>query len=270
MTILLNDFKNKAVLITGGTMGIGLATGLAFAKQGAHCILTYKWGNANLDGVKNAFLKAGGLEPLIIQSDVAEQEDIEALLEEIKKNHPKIEVFVSNVSFAQLTKNLSEYTERGLFKSIDYCVWPLIEFTKKIKTLLGNYPRYIIGLSSHGPDAYHMNYDFVAAVKAIMETLAKYLNYRLAGQNVKINIVRARFVKTDSLWATFGREFEQFAHTHETPGLFIEPDEVASAILALCSGLMDGVSGQILNLDKGSMFADNIMRYYEEHNALAL
>jgi enoyl-[acyl-carrier-protein] reductase (NADH) len=103
-----------------------------------------------------------------------------------------------------------------------------------------------------------------------METLIKYLNYRLADENVKINIVRSSFVKTDSLWLTLGKEFEEFGHKYTTPGLFIEPEEVANVILALCSGLMNGVTGQVLNVDKGSAFADNIMRYYEEREKLSL
>lgn len=270
MTITLNNFTNKAVLITGGTMGIGLATALAFAKQGAHCILTYKWGNAEISEVKDHFIKVGGREPLIIQSDVADTEAIEELLTEIKKSHERIEVFISNVSFALLTKNLSDYSEQGLLKSIDYCVWPLIEFTKQINDIFGHYPRYIIGLSSNGPDYYHVNYDFVGIVKSMMETIIKYMNYRLGDKGVNINILRARFVKTHSLWATVGQEFEAFGHKYETPGLFIKTEEVANAILALCSGLMDGISGQVLSLDKGSTFADNIMHYYEEREVLGL
>ena len=48
----INDFHGKCVLITGGTMGIGLATGLAFARQGACPVLTYKWGTADEVGLR--------------------------------------------------------------------------------------------------------------------------------------------------------------------------------------------------------------------------
>ena len=41
------DFRNKSVLVTGGTMGIGLATALAFGRHGASCILTHKWETAD-------------------------------------------------------------------------------------------------------------------------------------------------------------------------------------------------------------------------------
>jgi enoyl-[acyl-carrier-protein] reductase (NADH) len=49
---------------------------------------------------------------------------------------------------------------------------------------------------------------------------------------------------------------------------FIACEEVANAILALCSGLMDGVSGQVIMVDRGTSFADNLMRLYNERDAL--
>ena len=45
MTDSFLDFSGKVVLITGGTRGIGLETGLSFAKRGAQCVLTYNWGD---------------------------------------------------------------------------------------------------------------------------------------------------------------------------------------------------------------------------------
>ena len=53
----MNALQGKAVLITGGTMGIGLATGLAFARQGAVCTLTHKWGTADEDEVRQLFVQ---------------------------------------------------------------------------------------------------------------------------------------------------------------------------------------------------------------------
>ena len=50
----------------------------------------------------------------------------------------------------------------------------------------------------------------------------------------------------------------------------MEPEEVAKAILALCSGLMDGVSGQVLMVDRGVTFRDNLMRLYNEREFLKL
>jgi NAD(P)-dependent dehydrogenase (short-subunit alcohol dehydrogenase family) len=266
----MNDLRGKAVLITGGTMGIGLATGLAFARQGAHCTLTCKWGTADEDAVRRAFRDEGLPVPAIETADVGREEDTALLLDRIAQRHSAIEVFVSNVSQALVVRDLEDYSKRALFKSIEYSAWPLYDYAQRIKDRFGAWPRYIVGLSSGGPDHFYQNYDFVAASKAVMETLVRYLNYRLFDQGVRVNVVRSRLVRTESLRATFGREFEEFAERFNLRGQFIECEEVADAILALCSGLLDGVSGQVLMVDRGTTFCDNLMRLYNEQDRLAL
>ena len=51
---------------------------------------------------------------------------------------------------------------------------------------------------------------------------------------------------------------------------FISCEEVAGAILALCSGMLDGMNGQVLMVDRGTTFFDNLMRIYEERDSLDL
>jgi NAD(P)-dependent dehydrogenase (short-subunit alcohol dehydrogenase family) len=268
--MMIEDLRGKAVLITGGTMGIGLATGLAFGRQGAHCILTHKWGTADEDEVRARFAEVGAPEPLIVQADVADDADTTALLEAVRPRHHAIEAFISNVSVALVVKDLEEYEKRSLFKSIEYSAWPMVEYTRRIKEVFGRYPRYVVGLSSGGPDAFYQNYDFAAAAKAVMETLCHYLNYRLFDEDVRVNVVRSRLVRTESLRATFGRDFEEFAERFNMKRQFIACEEVAHVIVALCSGLLDGVSGQVIMVDRGTSFFDNLMRLYNERDALDL
>ena len=264
------DLRGKAVLITGGTMGIGLATGLAFGREGARCVLTHKWGTADEDEVRAQFAEAGAPEPMIVQADVGHDEDTRALLEAIRAEHDSVEAFISNVSVGLIVKGVDDYEKRSLFKSIEYSAWPMVEYTRQIKAVFGRYPRYVVGLSSGGPDAFYKNYDFVAASKAVMETLCRYLNYRLFDEDIRINVVRSRLVRTESLRMTFGRDFEPFAERFNMKRQFITCEEVANAILALCSGLMDGVSGQVIMVDRGTSFFDNLMRLYEERDSLEI
>ncbi|HYR91919.1 MAG TPA: SDR family oxidoreductase [Terriglobia bacterium] len=266
----MNDLRGKAVLITGGTMGIGLATALAFARQGALCTLTYKWGTADLEEVSAKFRDQDLPAPTIIEADVGRSEDTDALLQQLRQRHDQIEAFISNVSVGQVVRDLDDYELRSLFGSIQYSAWPMIEYPRKIKQVFGRYPRYIVGLSSGGPDHFYKNYDFVAASKAVMETLCRYMNYRLFDEDVRINVVRSRLVRTESLRETFGRDFEEFAERFNMERQFIPCEEVANAVLALCSGLMDGVSGQVLMVDRGTTFFDNLMRLYNERNKLKL
>jgi NAD(P)-dependent dehydrogenase (short-subunit alcohol dehydrogenase family) len=249
-----NSLKGKAVLITGGTRGIGLATGLAFGRQGAVCTLTNRWGSADEDEILALFENAGAPAPHIVQADASNDDDTTELLQAMKERHESIEVFVSNVALASIVKNFESYQKRALFKSIEYTAWPMFAYTRGIKKVFGKYPRYVIGMSSDGPEQYCTNYDYVAACKALMETLVRYISYHLAGEDVRINVVRAGYVLTESLRATFGDEFEGFAQRFGMEKLVVTPDEVANVILALCSGLLDGVNGQIVMADRGTSF----------------
>jgi NAD(P)-dependent dehydrogenase (short-subunit alcohol dehydrogenase family) len=266
----MNDFRGKGVLITGGTMGIGLATALAFAQQGAHCIMTCKWKTAEPEGILAKFREQNLPAPDIIEADVGHAEDTDALLQRLRQRHDHIEAFVSNVSVGEIVQDLDGYKLRSLQRSIEYSAWPMVEYPRKIKQIFGRYPRYIVGLSSGGPDHFYKNYDFIAASKAVMETLCRYMNYRLFDEDVRINVVRSRLVRTESLRATFGRDFEEFAERFNMKRQFITCEEVANVVLALCSGLMDGVSGQVLMVDRGTTFFDNLMRLYNERNELEL
>lgn len=267
---MLNDLRGKAVIVTGGTMGIGLATGLAFAREGADVWLTYRWGTAEDDDVIAAFRAEGLPAPHVVQADVANDEDTLALLEDVKKTHDRVEAFVSNVSFAMVTRGFEDYDLRALHKSIDYSAWPMFAYPRHMKRVLGHWPRYVVGLSSGGPDAFYKNYDFVAGTKALMETLGRYMSYRLFDEDVRVNVVRSRLVRTESLRATFGADFEAFAEKFAMKRQFVTCEQVAGTILALCSGLMDAMNGQVIMVDHGATFFDNLMRFYAERDALTL
>ena len=111
-------------------------------------------------------------------------------------------------------------------------------------------------MSSEGPDRYVRHYDFVATSKAVLETLARYAAMRLEGVN--LNVVRAGYVWTESFRATFGDEFAGFAKARGLDRHFVHPEEIAHAILALCSGLLDGMTGQVLAVDRGLPFFETL------------
>jgi len=260
-----SDLKGKHVLITGGTRGIGLATGLALARYGARVALTHRWGSVTVEELAPKFAEVGAPPPLLIEADVVHEEDTAELLKTLSDNgFQGIDIFVSNVAFAQLVRGWEDMNARGLARGIDYSAWPIVGYSMALHEHFGRWPRYIIGMSSYGHETYHCNYDFAAAAKAVLETLVKYMAYRLFDEGVCVNAIRARWVETESLEATVGPEFPPFVRQWPHPGQFVTPEEVADAAVALCSGWLDGMSGSVLGVDHGATFFDNVMRLYTE------
>lgn len=268
-SLIKNDFKGKAVLVTGGTKGLGLAIGLAFGEQGAEVYLTHRWGSADEDAVRRAFTDRGAPVPQIVEADASNDDDTKRLLGAIRERHESIFVFVSNVSFAGVGKGMDGLSKRALFQSLEYSAWPMMGYAQHIKRIFGRYPRYTLGTSCDGPDTYYPNYEYVAVSKTVVETFCRYMAKHLfEAERASVNVIRSRPVSTESLVATFGAEFEPYLREHWGDDYLVDVEQVGAAALALCSGLMDALNGQVILLDRGVSFQDNLMRMFQ-HRAEA-
>src|SRR5262249_4845533 len=212
-------------------MGIGLETALALAERGARCAVTYKWGTADEDEVYRRFADKGAPKPLIIRADVGSADDTSALMEELRREWEQVDVFVSNASVALVVKDVEDYSFKAFSKAMEYTAWPMFAYINQIKESFCRYPRYVTAMSSRGPDSYAKGYDFVASSKAAMETMCRYLSYRLYDEDIRINVIRAGAVRTMSLRDTFG-DFEQFASKFLRDEHYIDAKEVSNCVVA--------------------------------------
>lgn len=253
------DLSGKAALITGGTRGIGLATGLELGRAGAQVYLTYKWGSADPKDIFRQFEEVGAPQPILLEADVSLDEDTHSLMEQIAQKHDRVDIFVSNVAFAQRTPSLEDYKKRSFFKTLEYSTWPMIAYTQAMHERFGAYPAHIIGISSDGHERFYPAYDFVAASKALLETFARYLSAQLQEHHTQVNVVRFGMVRTQSFEQMFGPEFLAYLeHEGITQADLLDPNECGRAILAICSGLMGALNGQIITVDRGQSFQDNL------------
>lgn len=258
------DLSEKVALITGGTGGIGLAAGLELGAAGARSILTYRWGSTPEDEIRRLFKDRGAPDPLILEADVSREEDTPILMERIAQEHSGIDIFVSNVGFALKAETLEDYRKKSLYKSFDYSTWPMIDYVRRARETFGRYPQTVLGVSSNGPDNYYRGYDYVAASKALLEFFTRYLAVHLYDEGCRVNTIRFGTVRTPSFTAIFGDEYFDWMKEHK--GLeeeaILTPAECGKVIMAMCSGLMTALNGQIINADLGLPFRDNAMMDY--------
>jgi enoyl-[acyl-carrier-protein] reductase (NADH) len=219
--------------------------------------------------VAREFEGLGAPSPRFYEADAADEGDTSKLMEELAKATKSIDIFISNVSFSLRTLTLADYKKRSLFKTLEYSTWPLIDYTRRIRQRFGSSPKYVLAISSDGPDHYYPGYDFVAASKALLEFFARYISVHLFAEGSRVNVLRFGTVDTDSFRAIFGKEFfDYMAEQGYSNEMILTPVDCGKAVLAMCSGLMDAVNGQIISVDYGLPFRDNTMgRYLSERSA---
>lgn len=244
------SFGGAAVIVTGGTRGLGKALGIEFGRAGATVYLTHRWGSVDEAELIAEFERAGLSAPHIVESDASDGAAARALMEHVREGSQQLVAIVSNLAFAQIVRDTSELKRSSFELSLRYSTWPLLELLHAAKDTLGAYPRYALAISSDGGDVCHPGYDMVGVAKAALETLCRYLALRLRGEGVRVNAVRVGAFDTASARTTFGEALFE-AELARRGDALLDPRAVARACVALCSGLMDSVTGQVITVDEG-------------------
>ena len=257
------DLRGAHALITGGTNGIGWGIAQQLAGAGAHLYLTYKWGSADNDARIKEIVDLGAPKPMLIEADAADEASAKALMERIAETAKGIDIFISNVAVAPQVKTLQDYSKKAFFRTLEYSSWPLINYLQEIYATFACYPRSVIAISSDGPSHYYRGYDFVSASKALLEHFARYLSIHLLPHGSRVNVVRFGTVRTESFAAIFGDKFFEFIEQNGGNAEHIlTPEECGGAVLALCSEFMRALNGQVITVDYGVTFKDNLMMRY--------
>jgi NAD(P)-dependent dehydrogenase (short-subunit alcohol dehydrogenase family) len=244
------DYRGRVLLVTGGTRGIGLAIGVSFARAGARVYLTQRWGSADPESVSQSFRNVGAEPPVIADCDVADPAATRKLMARIADESGRLDAVVSNVAFGKVISDLPDLKKSSLDLSLAYSAWPVVELVTAARMALGAFPRYVVGISSDGPEVCHPGYDLAGVSKAVLETLCRYLALRLKPEGVRVNALRPWLVDTASFRATFGDAAAR-AIAEGAPGIYMRADAVGDACLALCSGLLDSLTGQVISVDEG-------------------
>ena len=246
----LFSLRNKAILITGGTGGIGQAISLRFARAGAKVVANYLRNEKAAEHLK-AIAAEEGLDITLCRADLTHEKGLEQLDRTLQELGPHLSGLV-HCAATGIHRPIEELTERHFDWTLNLNVRA---FFKLIKLLL---PRFlkgssIVAVSSWGALRALPSYSVVGSSKGALEALARHLAVELAPRGIRVNILTAGAVLTDA-WKAMPNSEARIAETiRRTPaGRLATPEEVAYGAQFLCSDAASGVIGQTLVLDNGA------------------
>lgn len=242
--------EKKAALVTGGTRGIGRAVALQMAENGYQIILANYLQN-DVEAEKTRYiLKSKGVNCAIIKANLANLDDIDELFKEVDNHCNQIDAFVHCAALNafkplikikpnqwDLTLNINA---RGFLYSVQKCI-PLMSTGGSI-----------VAISSLGSTRVIPNYGAMGPTKSALESIVRYLGAELAPEKIRVNAVCGGIIETDSLMQFPDAENYLKKIVEHTPaGRIGKPEDIAKAVLFLCSAAAEFVYGHVFVVDGG-------------------
>jgi enoyl-[acyl-carrier protein] reductase III len=244
------EFEGKKAFVTGGTRGIGRAIALALAEAGADVAVNFLRNRAPAEETR-ALVEETGRRCLILKGNVADHDHIHRMYETIREEFGRLDLLVSNAASGVL-KPAVELTQKHWRWTMDINAGALLLMAQHIVDLMGEEGGKIVAVSSLGAIRAIPNYTAVGASKAALESLVRHLAAELAGRGVNVNAVSAGTVDTDALKHFPNREEMLSTTVERTPaGRLVTPEDVANAVLFLCSDRASMIQGHTLVIDGG-------------------
>jgi 3-oxoacyl-[acyl-carrier protein] reductase len=246
------EFKDKVVLITGASRGIGASTAKHFAEKGAQVIINYHPSKFEENAKENAERVLKSIEEKkgkgkLIQADISKEKEVEKMMSEIKKDFGTLDILVNNAGVVY-DLPFSETTAEQWREVLDVNLVGTFICSKAASKIMKK--GKIINLSSTNgincffPDS--MAYD---SSKAGVILLTKNLAQELA-PNILVNAVAPGWVNTE-----MNEDLPQEVVNEETEKIYLkrfaEPEEIAKVILFLASNDANYITGSILKVDGG-------------------
>jgi NAD(P)-dependent dehydrogenase (short-subunit alcohol dehydrogenase family) len=249
---IMKEFDGKVALVTGGGSGIGRATAIAFAREGAKVVI----GNRNVqrgEETVSMIRDAGGIASFK-RTDVLVAADIEALVDYAVKTYDRLDIAFNNAGIEGDPRPLAEQTEAN-FDAVMAInvkgVWLSMKY--EILRMLEQAGGAIVNCSSVAGVIGFPGIGIYAASKHAVIGLTKVAALEYSAQGIRINAVNPAVIDTemvDRLADGMNMKKDDLTVFHPI-GRIGRVEEVAEAVLWLCSGKASFVTGHSLIVDGG-------------------
>jgi enoyl-[acyl-carrier protein] reductase III len=243
------DFRGQRALVTGGTRGIGAAIARHLAARGALVFLNYSRDDSAAEATCRGIVADGGRAE-IARANLLQPAEVRELVTRIGAGGP-LDILVHCAALGSF-KPTVDVTPPQWDLTMSIGTRALLIAAQAAAPLMHGRGR-IVSVSSLGGVRVMPYYGAIGIAKAALESLTRYLAYELAPQGIRVNAVAAGLI--DGTSVAHSPVFTQLrdAALQRTPaGGLGTPDDVANAVLWLCSPLTDWIVGQILVVDGGA------------------
>lgn len=238
--------QDKIVLITGASSGIGQATAIAFAKEGAFVIAHYHSNTTGINQTMQEILNLGK-QGFMIQADLSDDEEVDKMFLQINKKFGKLHVLVNNAGGNEGGKD--QLDSESWYDTFQIDLFAVVRSCKNARDIFKKSLNKIINVSSiYGVDRFGSQ-DMIAynASKAALNSLTRNLAKSMAPK-VLVNAVAPGYVETPS-WGSMSGFTKRKYGGEQLINRFVQPGEVADSIVFLTKN--DAMCGEILVIDGG-------------------
>jgi 3-oxoacyl-[acyl-carrier protein] reductase len=248
----VKSLKGRKALITGGSRGIGAATAVLFAEHGVDVVIGYRTREEDARRVTDQ-ARSLGVRAAACRADIATPEGADELVSFARRELGALDFFVGNSGIwipeeAAVRDMSDEQWRRTMRENLDSMFYT----TRAATRILNDHGRVVLVASTAGQrgEALHADY---AASKGAMISFVKSLCIELAKRDITVNSVAPGWVDTEMAagpYAAGGRE--RIAATIPL-GRVADARDIAGPIVFLCSELARHITGEILNVNGGSV-----------------
>jgi NAD(P)-dependent dehydrogenase (short-subunit alcohol dehydrogenase family) len=240
--------KDKVAIVTGASSGIGRAAAIAFAAAGAKVVVVARRVDKGEETV--ALIQATGGEATFVQADVTKAADVEAMVQQTMDTYGRLDCAFNNAGSGSAGRliDLAESDWDAELNSNLKSIWLSMKY--QIPAMQKSGSGAIVNMSSQGALLGVANYGAYGAAKAGVIALSRAAAAEHSRDGIRINAVSPGAIKTD-LWAAAPPEMLDQVVAGIPLGRIGAPEDIANAVVYLCSEGAAFITGQNLSVDGG-------------------